>query len=221
MVGHTHENVHQMFSRVSVHIVRKSVPTLPILQDLAREAYHPMPNVQHLENIWDYRQMGISSKVQLVGYSSPHQFKFVKEGHKVLMHFKEWPLKSTTYQGVDVTSLAAAYGNEPQPIQQIAKKCRKVFEAMEGDLKKWQDGGKMTEEQIKWWKDHLQRERELPFPSVKRASQFQPYRCPEEAPEVAVAAMQALHDHIRNLKKNSTVIHIRLQLPLYFYKLII
>lgn len=68
----------------------------------------------------------------------------------------------------------------------------------------------MTEEQIKWWKDHLQRERELPFPSVKRASQFQPFRCPEEAPEVAVPAMQALHDHIRNLKKKSTVIHIRL-----------
>lgn len=116
MVGHTHGDVDQMFSRVSVHIARKSVPTLPILQDLAREAYHPMPNVQHLENIWDYRQMGISSKVQLVGHSSPHQFKFVKEGDKVLMHFKEWPLKSTTYQGVDVTSLAAAYGNEPQPI---------------------------------------------------------------------------------------------------------
>lgn len=117
MVGHTHEDVDQMFSRVSVHIARKSVPTLPILQDLAREAYHPMPNVQHLENIWDYRQMGISSKVQLVGHSSPHQFKFVKEGDKVLMHFKEWPLKSTIYQVVDVTSLAAAYQNEPEPIQ--------------------------------------------------------------------------------------------------------
>lgn len=89
MVGHTHEDVDQMFSRVSVNIARKSVPTLPILQDLARDAYHPMPNVQHLENIWDYRQMGISSKVQLVGHSSPHQFKFVKDGDTVLMHFKE------------------------------------------------------------------------------------------------------------------------------------
>lgn len=62
-----------------LHIARKSVPTLPILLDLAREAYHPMPNVQRLDNIWDYRQMEMSSKVQP---RSPHQFKFVKEGEK-------------------------------------------------------------------------------------------------------------------------------------------
>lgn len=71
MVGHTHEDVDQMFSRVSVNIARKSVPTLPILQDLARDAYHPVPNVQHLENIWDYRQMGISSKSNSLATAAP------------------------------------------------------------------------------------------------------------------------------------------------------
>lgn len=40
IVGHTHEDVEQMW--VSVHNARKCVPTLPILQDLAREAYHPI-----------------------------------------------------------------------------------------------------------------------------------------------------------------------------------
>lgn len=79
MVGHTHEDADQMFLRMSVHIARKSVRTLPILLDLAREAYHSMPNVQRLDNIWDYRQMEMSSKVQP---RSPHQFKFVKEGEK-------------------------------------------------------------------------------------------------------------------------------------------
>lgn len=44
-------------------------------------------------------------------------------------------------------------------------------------------------------------------------------RCPEEAPTVAVLEMQTLHEHIRNLKKGSTVIHICL--PIYFYKLIL
>lgn len=60
--------------------------------------------------------MLISSKVQLIGHISPTQLKFVKEGDKVLMHFKEWHLKSTTYQAVDVTSLAAAYQNELESI---------------------------------------------------------------------------------------------------------
>lgn len=105
--------------------------------------------------------MGILSKVQLVSHSTPpplHQLKFVKEGNQVLMHYKEWPLKSTTYQVVDVTSLAAAYQNEPEPIQQVAKKEGKFLKPWK-DLKKWQDGGKLTEDQIKWWKDHLQKER--------------------------------------------------------------
>lgn len=65
------------------------------------------------------------------------------------MHFKELSLKSTTYQVVDVTSLAAAYQNEPEPIRQVTEKGRKAFEAMERYLKKWQDGGDMTEDQIK------------------------------------------------------------------------
>lgn len=123
-VSHTHEGADQYLFK---DIARKSLPTLPIFRDLAREAYHPMSNVQRLENIWDYKQMLISSKVQLVGHSSPHQLKFVKKGDKVLMHFKEWHLKSTTYQVVDVTSLAAAYQNDLEPIQQIAEKGRKVF----------------------------------------------------------------------------------------------
>uniref|UniRef100_A0A8W8NDX1 DUF7869 domain-containing protein n=1 Tax=Magallana gigas TaxID=29159 RepID=A0A8W8NDX1_MAGGI len=45
IVGHTHEDADQMFLRMSVHIARKSVRTRPILLDLAREAYHSMPNV--------------------------------------------------------------------------------------------------------------------------------------------------------------------------------
>lgn len=70
----------------------------------------------------------------------PHQFKFVKERDKVLMHFKEWPLKSTIYQVVDVTSLAAAYHNEPEPIQQVAEKGRQVFEAV----------GRRSKEMARW-----------------------------------------------------------------------
>lgn len=34
------------------------------------------------------------------------------------------------------------------------------------------------------------------------------FQCPEEVPTVAVLEMQTLHEHIRNLKKGSTVIHI-------------
>lgn len=57
IVGNTHEDVDQMFSRVSVHNARKCVPTLSILQDLAREPYHPIQmfnilKISEIANRW-------------------------------------------------------------------------------------------------------------------------------------------------------------------------
>lgn len=60
MVGHTHEDVDQMFPRVSLCIAKK------YFNDLAIETDHPMPNVQNLEIVWYYRKMGIWPEVQLV-----------------------------------------------------------------------------------------------------------------------------------------------------------
>ena len=75
MVGHTHEDVDQMFSRVSVHLANEAVPTLPLLHKLVEEAYHPQPIVHHLDNLWDYRDLGVQGRVHLTGHGSPHLFK--------------------------------------------------------------------------------------------------------------------------------------------------
>lgn len=131
-----------------LHIARKSVPTLPILLDLAREAYHSMPNVQRLDNIWDYRQMEMSSKSST---QQPPPVQIRERRGKMLMHFKEWPLEK-------VLDISGHWRHQPcRCVPKWARanpagcrKGRKVFEAMNGDLKKWQDGGKMTEDQIKW-----------------------------------------------------------------------
>lgn len=123
MVCHAQKVVDQMFSRVSVHIARKSPLRFPILQDLVREAPSHAKG-QHLQNIWVYRQMGNSSKVPLVGHSRPHHYNFVKE-------------------------------------------------------------------------------------DARMACQFKHFRSQEEAPTVAVPAMQVLCELTRNLKKQSTVIHFR------------
>jgi hypothetical protein len=57
MVGHTHEDVDQMFSRLSVHLSRKSIPTLPVVHSLMMDAYHPTPVIKHLDGLWDYRKL--------------------------------------------------------------------------------------------------------------------------------------------------------------------
>lgn len=102
----------------------------------------------HVKCVTSWEYLGLQTDVDFIKSSTrwpqqpPPSLKFVKEGHKVLMHFKEWHLKSTTYQVVDVTSLAAAYQNELEPIQKIVEKGRKVFLSIKRGLKKWQ---------TRWW----------------------------------------------------------------------
>lgn len=66
------------------------------------------------------------------------------------MPYKKWPLQSTKYQVVAVTSHAAAYQIDTKQIKCVAKLGKNRFEALEGDLRNWQDGGKLTEDQVKW-----------------------------------------------------------------------
>lgn len=67
-----------VFKGVSVHTARKSPPTLPILQDLVREA-PPHAKGTTPSKYLRLQTDGNSSKVPLVGHSSPHHYKFVKE----------------------------------------------------------------------------------------------------------------------------------------------
>ena len=76
MVRHTHEDVDQMFSRISVHLTGKAIPTLPVLQGLMRDAYHPTPMLQHLDGLGNYRELEIVSAATLQGYSGTHVFRF-------------------------------------------------------------------------------------------------------------------------------------------------
>ncbi|XP_062597809.1 uncharacterized protein LOC134259225 isoform X2 [Saccostrea cucullata] len=207
MVGHTHEDVDQMFSRLSVHLSGMAVPTLARLQQLVQEAYSPTPTVHHLENLWDYRQLGIQAPVHLNGHSTPHSFRFTKVGDDVVMSYKEWPLKSNSYHSIAVTDLAKAFDGEPDPIQQVTDKGERVFAAMEEDLRKWRDGGKLSDGHVSWWREHLERERRFPMPRIPKVSSFEPHLRVHENP-VSLPAMEVLDNHISNLRKQSQVCYL-------------
>ena len=91
MVGLTHEDVDQGFSWISVHLTGKAIPTLPVLQDLMRDAYHPTPMVQHLDGLWNYRELGMISAATLQGHSGPHLFRLKEaEGAVQIVYNQQW-----------------------------------------------------------------------------------------------------------------------------------
>lgn len=180
MVGHTHEDVDQMFSRISQHLTGKSIPTLPVLQELMKASYHPTPIVSHLEGAWDYRQLSLESRISMQGHSSPHVFRFKEVAGEVVMSYKEWPYKSAPYKDVVVTELAMGFERDPVPITHVSEKGSRVIMAMRGDLRKWRDGGKVTDEEVEWWKQHLEEEGQMSHPTQPLASSFNHHRIPTQ-----------------------------------------
>ena len=81
LVGHTHDQIDQMFSRFSVKLAKKSAFDLPEICEVLRESYEPQPEVHNLKGTYDFCEfatggdLGAASFMQLNDHSSQHQFK--------------------------------------------------------------------------------------------------------------------------------------------------
>ncbi|KAL3675867.1 hypothetical protein R1sor_025815 [Riccia sorocarpa] len=76
MVGHTHEDIDALFSKVSARTINKDVLTLPTLmaEIWESEAMHPVPML--LEEIADYKSYVGGFLDKLEGHSKPIGFRF-------------------------------------------------------------------------------------------------------------------------------------------------
>jgi hypothetical protein len=127
MVGHTHDDVDQMFSRFNVGL-KQSGRMLYSLSEFIhhmRGSYTPNPAVSYLWGVRDWKvwldqasMHSLGSRTGLHGHLRPHQMKFVKNGPRAHMFFKKWarddewhPLLATTppivllHKDIDVSSL--------------------------------------------------------------------------------------------------------------------
>ena len=56
LVGHKDDHVDQMFSRFSKKLARSDAFTLPMVSRLIMEAYTQKPDVQHLDEVYDFKR---------------------------------------------------------------------------------------------------------------------------------------------------------------------
>ena len=150
MAGQTHEDVNQMFNQISKHLTWKSISVL-------KASFHPTPIVSHLYEARDYRQLSMESRILMQGHSSPHVFKFFRlreVAGEIVMSYKEWPYKSAPYKDVVVAEPAMGFTRDPDP---ISHKESRVITVMKEELRKWMDCGKVTDEEVEWWKQHLEK----------------------------------------------------------------
>ena len=79
IVGHTHDNIDQMFSHFSRRLARQKAFTTPKLMSIIESAYTPTPRISVLCNTFDFRKSAfavpkiITSSIQNLSFN--HQFK--------------------------------------------------------------------------------------------------------------------------------------------------
>lgn len=78
-VGHTHERVDQLFSRVSLALSRAAAFCLEVFLDIVRWAFTPKPNVQELSVTLDFSKFFSSSFQKVIeDMSTAHRFEFTR-----------------------------------------------------------------------------------------------------------------------------------------------
>ncbi|KAJ8310223.1 hypothetical protein KUTeg_012088 [Tegillarca granosa] len=112
MVGHTHEDVDQMFSNISRRLKYNSAPSLKGLHQEVKTLTHQC----QLE--------------KLSGHQTPHLFVITESAGRVILHYKDWPLRSVNYQDLDITNLAKSVISRPPVVNAIDIRFLAEFDAM-------------------------------------------------------------------------------------------
>ncbi|XP_077864883.1 uncharacterized protein LOC144350661 [Saccoglossus kowalevskii] len=90
-VGHTHENVDQMFSKISTGLRKDNAYTVEDLISIIKNAYTPAINVAVLGPLLNIKEWLIPHLYgNFNGHSKPHNFRFRKVDQKTYMHYRLW-----------------------------------------------------------------------------------------------------------------------------------
>nr|XP_054753079.1 uncharacterized protein LOC129258865 isoform X1 [Lytechinus pictus] len=94
MVGHTHEDIDQLFSRISTHLKKKNITTLPKLLQAIPASFQRADCIttsERISHIFDVRQWLLPHQHTMQYHSKPHIFKFtMDQEEKATLQTKDW-----------------------------------------------------------------------------------------------------------------------------------
>ena len=91
MVGHTHEDIDQMFSCFSRHLSKNDIRTLPELSEEMKKAYTPNPSTIVLDCMFEVKAwMEGQIEDKVTGHVHAHQFKIELVEGKAVVYYKKW-----------------------------------------------------------------------------------------------------------------------------------
>lgn len=154
MKGHTHEDVDQLFSRISVYTSKQNIPTLSSLLSNIPKSYNK-PNttserLMAIFNIRDWIQPHMNKPSQ---HSHPHQFKITKNTHgNAVLHTKKWS-NCAEWQSTTGEQYIIRSHPEGEPVMVAPSSAELGLNKLHRDLPKYQPY--MTQDDLDEWEDLL------------------------------------------------------------------
>ncbi|XP_052212282.1 uncharacterized protein LOC127831354 [Dreissena polymorpha] len=178
MVGHTLEDIDQVFSRVASWIRRRDMGTLQDLVDNLRDSQEPSPIVEQL-TCYDYKHSLEGCRGLIQGIATPHHFIMTEVDGKVALRYRDWP--GSPDHHLDIA------GYIPQNFDAVGvttnPKVLGEIQQMSADMVKWQATGRLSTTAVEWWTRYLagvSDEREPCVPFVDTLPRQQPWSPPQQ-----------------------------------------
>ena len=91
VVGHTHENIDQMFWCFARRLTKQEAHTLPDLMAKLTIGYTPNVSVSQLTTVFDVKGWMAGSLNEITGHIHQHLFKPVRDAQgRAILFYKKW-----------------------------------------------------------------------------------------------------------------------------------
>ncbi|XP_071143255.1 uncharacterized protein [Mytilus edulis] len=152
MVGHTHEDIDQMFSRFSIWLNHNSCKTMDSLMNGFQNCYNPKPTSIKTCQVYNYSEWITPYLAPMSGHSRHHVYKFKLENGKTKMVFKEWTTTKAwrECEGSDRYPLLRLPTTQPKLLQPNFQDLDKVENSILGARKY------IDKEDMIWWERFFQ-----------------------------------------------------------------
>ncbi|KAL9965925.1 hypothetical protein ACROYT_G029792 [Oculina patagonica] len=161
LVGHTHEDIDQLFSRISIALAKQNAVTLPDLLRVIQSAYSPTPITCTVENIYNVKAWLRDYTSTLQHHSHPHAFRFkLNDDGDVEMSYRRWA-KSARKEWLPKEGpfivLCDIPPGKPAVLRPDLKKCPTV-KVMKDSVEKLKI--RMSTSEREWWENMIKDEEE-------------------------------------------------------------
>ncbi|XP_078608286.1 uncharacterized protein LOC144880140 [Branchiostoma floridae x Branchiostoma japonicum] len=188
LVGHTHEDIDQFFSRISATLKRSDATTIPELEQTITKSFTPAPQAFQVEHVMDFKAWFAEELEAISGHSIPHCFKFTMNSSsphaQSHIFYKEYST-DPEWQATTGTTFQLLRQTPTEPLSYVIPFPLKHLQAVQEGVSKARSMSRLTTEQHQWWESFLSSLQEYNPPAEVEnpLAVFKEYVMPEEQEE--------------------------------------